>query len=95
MALIDDKCSSCFSGDQSLCLIPKICLPCNVKQMVVSILVEPHSRLQTVNQSLQSKTIRALLHQLLYLHQHGLESGLSFYHTTQSFWKDDLSKIGV
>lgn len=63
--------------------------------MVVPILVEPYSRLQTVDQSLQSKTIRTLIHQLLHLYQHGLESGLSFYHTTQSFWEDDLSEIGV
>lgn len=63
--------------------------------MVVSILIKTYSRLQVVDQSLQSKTIRTLLHQLLYLHQHGLQSGLSFYYTTQSFWEDDLSEIGV
>lgn len=63
--------------------------------MVVSILIKTYSRLQIVDQSLQSKTIRTLLHQLLYFYQHGLQSGLSFYHTTQSFWEDDLSEVGV
>lgn len=63
--------------------------------MVVSIFIKTYSRLQIVDQSLQSKTIGALLHQLLNFYQHGLQSGLSFYHTTQSFWEDDLSKVGV
>lgn len=63
--------------------------------MVVSILIKTYSRLQIVDQSLKAKTIRTLLHQLLYFYQHGLKSGLSFYHTTQSFWEDDLSEVGV
>lgn len=36
-----------------------------------------------------------MLHQLLQLCQHGLQSGLSFYHTAQSLWKDDLTEVGV
>ena len=63
--------------------------------MVVSILIKTYSRLQIVDQSLQSMTVGTLLHQLLYFYQHGLQSGLSFYHTTQSFWEDDLSEVGV
>lgn len=69
--------------------------PCNVQAVVVPIMVQASGGLQTVDQILQAKTIRALFHQLLELSQHGLQGGLSLDHTTQSFWKDDLTEIGI
>ncbi len=70
-------------------------LPGDVETVVVSIMVQACGGLQTVDQTLQAETIRALLHQLLQLCQHGLQGGLSFYHTAQSLWKDDLTEVGV
>lgn len=66
-----------------------------MEAVVVPILIKVYSGLQTVGQTLQAETIGTLLHQLLQLCQHGLQSGLSFYHTAQRFWKDDLSEVGV
>lgn len=70
-------------------------LPSDVEALVVPIMVQAHGGLQTVSQTLQAETIRALLHQLLQLCQHGLQGGLSFHHTAQSLWKDDLTEVGV
>lgn len=70
-------------------------LPGDVETVAMPILVQACGGLQTVDQTLQAETIRALLHQLFQLCQHGLQRGLSFYHAAQSLWKDDLTEVDV
>lgn len=69
--------------------------PGDVEAVVTAVVVQACAGLQTIGQTLQAKTIRALIYQLLQFCQHGLQSRLSFDHTSQSLWKDDLTEIGV
>lgn len=63
--------------------------------MVVGVQVQAHGGLQVLTQTLQTEAIGGLLHQLLQVRQHGVQSGLFLQHAAQCLWKDDLPEVGV
>lgn len=63
--------------------------------MVVGVQVQAHGGLQVLTKTLQAEAIGGLLHQLLQVRQHGVQSGLFLQHAAQRLWKDDLPEVGI